>query len=103
LRRILGPRREEGQEAGENYIMKSFIICRKVQENRGIEANGTYQLLVCADYINLLCENINIIKKSAEAVLDAGREIGVEVSVKNKEDQVYVHVHVSTLDCKTKS
>jgi hypothetical protein len=33
--------------------------------------NGTHQLLVYADYIKLLGENINIIKKNTEALLDS--------------------------------
>jgi hypothetical protein len=27
LRRIFGPKKKEVREAGENYIMRSFIIC----------------------------------------------------------------------------
>jgi hypothetical protein len=55
---------------------------RKVQENQvGMKLNGTHQLLACADEANLLGDNTDTINKKAEALIDASKEVGLEVKL----------------------
>jgi hypothetical protein len=66
---------------------------RKAKENQvGLKLNGTDQLLVCADDVNLLRDNINTIKKYAEALIGANKEFGLEV---NTEKTKYTHMLMS--------
>jgi hypothetical protein len=43
--------------------------------------NGTHQLLAYADDVNLLGDNIDIINKNTETLIDASKEVGLEVNV----------------------
>jgi hypothetical protein len=45
-----------------------------------LKLNGTHQLLVHVDEVNLLGDNMHIIKKSTETLTDASNEVGLEVN-----------------------
>jgi hypothetical protein len=47
----------------------------------GLKLNGTHQLLASSDDVNLLGDNLNIIRKNTESLIDATKEIGLELNV----------------------
>jgi hypothetical protein len=53
----------------------------------GFKRNGTHRLLVYVDDVNLLGDNIDTIKKNMETLIDASKEVGLEV---NTEETKYV-------------
>ena len=47
----------------------------------GLIQNGTLQLLVCADYVNILGRSMHTIKKNKEALVVGSKENELEVNV----------------------
>jgi hypothetical protein len=57
-----------------------------------MKLNGTHQLLAYADDVNLLRNNIDTINKSTETIIDASKEVGLEINIeKNKYMLLYCH------------
>jgi hypothetical protein len=63
-------------------------VIRRVQENQeGLKLNGTHRLLADAYDINVVGESLDTVKRNTEALLDASKEVGVEV---NQEKTKYI-------------
>ena len=64
-------------------LMTSRRGTRRVQINQdGLKLNGTHHLLAYADDVNILGGSVHTVKKNAEALVAATKEIGLEVLIK---------------------
>jgi hypothetical protein len=55
----------------------------KVQENQvGLELNGTHQLLVYVDDVNLPGENIDTVQENTGTLIDVSKEVSLETSAR---------------------
>jgi hypothetical protein len=62
-----------------NFALEYAI--RKVQKNQvGLKLSGAHQLLVYADDVNLLGDDRETIMKNTQTLIDAGKEVGLEVN-----------------------
>jgi hypothetical protein len=70
-----------------NFALEYAI--RKVQENQvGLKLNGTHQLLVYADGVNVLGDKINTANKNTKTVNDASKEVGLEVNAEKAKNML---------------
>jgi hypothetical protein len=61
---------------GVGYVIK------KAQKNQmGLKLNGTPRLLAYADDVNLLADNMDTIKRNTETLIDASKDVGLEIDV----------------------
>jgi hypothetical protein len=51
----------------------------------GLKLNGTHQLLIDADDMNQLGDNIDTIEKNTQTLIDASKEVSLEVKVEKSE------------------
>jgi hypothetical protein len=71
----------------------------KVQE--GMEVNGTHHLLLCADGVHLLGENINCIKKNIKALLDVSKKVSLQINTEKTRYMFMFHHQTTGLNHKS--
>jgi hypothetical protein len=82
-----------------NFALEYAI--RKVQENQvGLKLNGTHQLLVYTDDVNLLDYGIDTIKNT-QTLIDDSNVIGLDVNA--EKTKYYLYVAVSSPECRAQS
>jgi hypothetical protein len=57
----------------------------------GLKLNKTYQLLVYADVVNLLGDNVDTIKRNTQTLFDASKEVGLEVNTEKTKCMLLSH------------
>jgi hypothetical protein len=73
-----------------NFALEDAFM--KIQENQvRLKLNGTHQLLVCADDVNLLGDNIDTTKKITETIIDDCKKAGLKVNAEKTKYMLLSH------------
>jgi hypothetical protein len=71
------------------FIFALGYAISNIQENQvRLKLNGTHLLLAYADDVNLLGDNIIIVNKNTETLIDANIEVGLEENVEKTRKQI---------------
>ena len=62
-----------------NFALEYVVMRVQVNQN-GLELNGTHQLLAYADDVNTLEGSVHTVKKNAETLVAAAKQMGIEVN-----------------------
>jgi hypothetical protein len=57
----------------------------------GLKVNGTHQLLAYADDVNLLGDNIDTVERKTETLIDASKEVGLEINIEKTKYMLLSH------------
>ena len=73
-----------------NFALEYAIRRIKVNQD-GLKLNGTHQLLIYADDVNILGGKVHNIKEKTESLIVASKEIGLEVNADKTKYMVLFH------------
>jgi hypothetical protein len=83
------------QEDALSPLLFNFALdcaIRKVQANQvGLELNGTHQLFVCGDDINVLGDSISNMKENTEILIEVSRDTGLEINAEKTKYMIMSH------------
>jgi hypothetical protein len=72
---------QNGLKQGDAFRHCFSTSLWKVQDSQvELKLNGTHQMLLYADDVDLQTDNIDTIKKNTRTLVDAGKEVGLEVN-----------------------